>query len=97
MVFDYYGRHRELLGILTPADVRWAAERWSVLTPEQWNAAFDAAGYAPPVAERYIRKLQQKVTQGLTFARATTGDPLPEPCATSIYFGFMPPFARPSS
>jgi hypothetical protein len=66
--FDYAGRHRELLRILTPADVQWAAERWAALTPAQWDAAFAAAGYDPRVAGRYVAKLQQKIEQGLALA-----------------------------
>lgn len=65
VVFDYHGRHRELIDILSAADVVWAAERWRELTPSQWHAAFDAAGYTPEIAARYIRKLQQKMTQAL--------------------------------
>ena len=63
--FDYHGRHRELLETLTAADAAWAAERWAGLTAEQWNDAFRAAGYAPPTAARYIRKLQQKMREAL--------------------------------
>jgi hypothetical protein len=63
--FDYHGRHRELLRVLSPADVRWAAERWAALTDAQWHAAFDAAGYEPEVAERYIRKLRAKIAEGI--------------------------------
>ena len=61
--FDYHGRHRELLGILTAADVRWAAERLAALTTAQWQAAFAAGGYAPAIAQRYIEKLQEKIAQ----------------------------------
>ena len=63
--FDYHGRHRELLTILRSADVRWAAERWAALTPEQWRAAFAAAQYDEATAQRYIRKLEEKIAQGL--------------------------------
>lgn len=66
--FDYHGRHRELLQILSPADVRWAAERWAALTPGQWQDAFRAGGYAPEIADRYIRKLREKIDQGLGLA-----------------------------
>jgi len=63
--FDYHGRHRELLRLVTPADVRWAAERWAVLTDAQWQAAFEAGGYQPDVAARYIQKLRAKIAEGL--------------------------------
>jgi hypothetical protein len=68
--FDYHGRHGELLRILTPADVRWAAERWAALTPAQWHAAFAAGGYGPAIAGRYIAKLQEKIAQGLSLDAA---------------------------
>ncbi len=63
--FDYHGRHRELLRLLTARDVRWAVERWAHLTGEQWEAAFRAAGYSPEQAERYIAKLRAKIAEGL--------------------------------
>ena len=35
------------------------------LSPEQWNDAFRAGGYSGEEAARYIKKLRQKVTEGL--------------------------------
>ena len=63
--FDYDGRHKELLDMLTPADVRWAAQLMARLTDQQWRDAFRAGNYAAPNAERYIRRIKQKIEDGL--------------------------------
>jgi hypothetical protein len=63
--FDYDGLHKELLTMITTADVRWAAERLSRLTDQQWHDAFRAANYGPPDADRYIGRLREKIDDGL--------------------------------
>jgi hypothetical protein len=63
--FDYRGRHAALFKEITVADVRWMCTRLSKLTDEQWMDAFRAGGYAQPTAERYIRRLKQKIAEGL--------------------------------
>jgi hypothetical protein len=63
--FGYSGRWKELFTDLTPADIRWTCERLNRLSPRQWEDAFRAAGYAPDVAARFIRRFQQKIEQGL--------------------------------
>jgi hypothetical protein len=65
--FDDSGyRHRELYRDVTVADVRWICERLNRLTPEQWKDAFRAARYPDDVADRYIRKIQEKIAYGLS-------------------------------
>jgi hypothetical protein len=65
--FAYQGAWLEpqLLRSITPADVRWTADLMSRLTPKQWSDAFRAAGFSDAEANRYIRRLRQKVTEGL--------------------------------
>lgn len=63
--FAYKGRHEELLSILRPSDVRWAAERLSRLTDRQWRDAFRAANYADPIADRYLARITEKFAVGL--------------------------------
>jgi hypothetical protein len=58
--------HRELYGDVTVADVRWLCERLDRLRPEQWKDAFRAARYPDDVADRFIRKLREKVAYGLS-------------------------------
>jgi hypothetical protein len=63
--FDYNGRHDELLSMIRPADVQWAATEMQRLTDKQWRDAFRAGNYADPIAERYIRRIREKIADGL--------------------------------
>jgi hypothetical protein len=63
--FDYTGRHQELLTMIAPEDVRWAAERMQRLTDEQWKDAFRAGNYGDPIAGRFIRRIKEKIADGL--------------------------------
>jgi hypothetical protein len=63
--FNWSGFHKELVSELTPADVRWTCERLDRLSDRQWQDAFRAGGYAPDLAERYIRRFKQKIAEGL--------------------------------
>ena len=63
--FDYVGRHQELLSMIHPPDVQWAAQRMQRITDTQWRDAFRAANYADADAERFIRRLKQKIDDGL--------------------------------
>jgi hypothetical protein len=63
--FDYTGRHKELFKDLRPEDVRWTAERLSRLSDQQWEDAFRAADYSPEIAQRLIRRMKQKIADGL--------------------------------
>jgi hypothetical protein len=75
--FDYNGRHEDLLTMIGPADVQWAAREMARLTDAQWRDAFRAANYATPVAERYIRRIKEKIADGIALRvdrRETTDD-----------------------
>ena len=63
--FDYRGRHRVLFANISPADVRWACQQLQTLTDDQWHDAFRAAGYPLPIADRFIRRMKQKIEEGL--------------------------------
>jgi hypothetical protein len=63
--FDYSGIYGDVIESVTPADVRWVCEWLSRLSDRQWTDAFRAAGYAPDHTARYIRKIQEKIAQGL--------------------------------
>jgi hypothetical protein len=75
IAFDYNGRHQELLTMITAADVQWAATRMQRLSDDQWRDAFRAGNYAPAVAERYVRRLEQKIADGLALDAAPTAPP----------------------
>ena len=65
--FDDAGMlHRDLYENITVADVRWISERLGRLTDQQWKDAFRAARYPDDEAERFIRKLKEKVAQGMS-------------------------------
>jgi hypothetical protein len=67
--FDYHAVHGDLVRHrITPDDVRWASRLVGRLTETQWHAAFRGAGYEPTVAERFIRRLQQKIREGAALA-----------------------------
>jgi len=63
--FNWSGFHKELVSDLAPADVHWTCERLARLSDRQWQDAFRAGGYEPALAERYIRRFEQKVAEGL--------------------------------
>lgn len=64
--FDYRGRHGVLVSKMTPADVQWICLQLQQLTDEQWQDAFRAGGYAPSLANRFIRRFKQKIQEGLS-------------------------------
>ena len=63
--FDYRGRHKKLFADITPADVRWICSQLQRLTDDQWQDAFRAGGFAKSVADRFIRRMKQKIDEGL--------------------------------
>ena len=67
--FDWRGRHGVLFDRMTPDDVRWICERLQRLTDRQWQDAFRAGGYAPEAANRFIRRMKQKIDEGLAVGR----------------------------
>lgn len=62
---EYDGRHQQLLAMIGPADVRWAAARMARLTDAQWRDAFRAGNYSGADAERFIRRIKEKISDGL--------------------------------
>jgi hypothetical protein len=62
--FEYHGRHQALFENITPADVRWICERLAALGDRQLDDAFRAGGYPKPIADRFIRRLKQKIAEG---------------------------------
>jgi hypothetical protein len=62
---DWRGRHDSLLDDIRPADVRWICTRLDGLTDAQWQDAFRAGGYPKELADRFIRRLEQKIAEGL--------------------------------
>jgi hypothetical protein len=63
--FDYRGLHSGLFKHITVEDVHWICRRLDALTDAQWADAFRAGGYPEPTARRYLRRLEQKIAEGL--------------------------------
>ena len=62
--FEYHGRHKGLFSNITPADVRWICNALAALTDQQLQDAFRAGGYPKSLADRFIRRLEQKIAEG---------------------------------
>jgi hypothetical protein len=62
---DTRWRHEKLYEKVRPEDVGWTCHRLNRLTARQWSDAFHAARYDVAVADRFIRRLQEKVRLGL--------------------------------
>ena len=73
--FAFTGRHKELLEMITPADLRWAATRLQRLTEKQWRDAFRTANYGQPTTDRYLRKIRQKIEEALKVAATAQATP----------------------
>jgi hypothetical protein len=67
--FDYRGVNQALVNILTVQDVVWACELFDRMPDSQWRAAFAAGHYSPGETERYVRKIKEKIAQGLALKR----------------------------
>jgi hypothetical protein len=64
--FDYRGRHKVLFENISPADVRWVCGQLKRLTDDQWRDAFRAGGFPQALADRFIRRMKQKIDEGLS-------------------------------
>jgi hypothetical protein len=75
--FDFTGRHKQLLEMIRPEDLRWAAARLERLTEKQWHDAFRAANYTDGIRDRYLRKIRQKIEEAKKVAvtAQVTSDP----------------------
>lgn len=71
LTFDYRGMNQALLDRVTVADVIWICELFDRISDEQWQGAFKAGAYSPDEADRYIRKIKQKIAQGLALKTPT--------------------------
>ena len=63
--FDYKGSRRDLLDHVSAEGVTWACRLMSRISDKQYADAFRAGNYSPDVTARYIKKIRQKITEGL--------------------------------
>jgi hypothetical protein len=66
--FDYKGSRRDLLDHVTVEGVTWACRLMSRISDKQYADAFRAANYPPNVTARYIKKIRQKIAEGMSLA-----------------------------
>ena len=67
--FGYSGWHNDLVrDRITPDDVRWASGLLAQLTEAQWRDAFRAGGYDAAAAAPFIRRLREKIADGLAIS-----------------------------
>ena len=71
--FDYQGLHQELTTMVHPPDVQWAAQHLQRITDAQWHDAFRAGNYAEADANRFIRRLKEKIDDGLALRARPIG------------------------
>jgi hypothetical protein len=70
--FDYRGLNQALVDRVTAPDVIWACALLNRMPDRHWQAAFKAGGYPQDHADRYIRKIKEKIAQGLALLPSST-------------------------
>ncbi len=70
--FDYRGMNQALVNRVTVRDVIWACELLAKNPDGHWQAAFRAGAYSQEHADRYIKKIKEKIAQGLALKTAST-------------------------
>jgi hypothetical protein len=63
--FAHHGYYQRYVSQqIRPVDVVWASRLLSQLSDRQWHDAFRAGGYDQATANRFIRRLREKIRQG---------------------------------
>lgn len=70
--FDYRGLNQALVDRVTVPDVIWACELLAKIPDGHWQAAFNAGAFPEENANRFIKKIKEKVAQGLALKTAAT-------------------------
>jgi hypothetical protein len=63
--FVFKGRHRHLLEGIRPADVQWTCQRLRRITDAQFRDAFRAGGFSRDTTDRFVRRIREKIQEGL--------------------------------
>jgi len=68
--FGYEGKAGHLIrDQITVADMVWAMNLLHGLSDRQWHDAFRAGGYSASASDRFIRKIQMNIAEGLRLDR----------------------------
>jgi hypothetical protein len=70
--FDYRGMNQALVDRVTVRDVIWACELMERIPDSHWQAAFKAGAFPQDHADRFIRKIKEKIAQGLALKAPAT-------------------------
>jgi hypothetical protein len=70
--FDYRGLNQALVDRVRVPDVIWACEMMARIPDGHWQAAFKAGAFPQEDTDRYIKKIKEKIAQGLALKTATT-------------------------
>lgn len=68
ILFDFGGRHQELLAIPRPSDVAWLCTRLEAVSDREWGEIFTAGGYDDGQTRRFVRKIREKAGEGMALA-----------------------------
>jgi hypothetical protein len=85
--FNYHGWHQELFARISPSDVAWASELLGRLSERQWSDAFRAGGHEAALAERFIRRLHQKIADGRRMGGAEASSAAMAPPVLKVIVG----------
>jgi hypothetical protein len=72
VVFDHRGKNGVLLNLIKVPDVIWTCELLARIPDGHWQAAFRAGHYSAGDSERFIRKIKEKIAQGLALRPPAT-------------------------
>jgi hypothetical protein len=64
VLFDFRGRHQDLLSVVHPEDVAWLCNRLDAFSAADWAQMFRAGGYSEEESARFIAKIREKIAQG---------------------------------
>lgn len=64
VLFEFRGLQKELIHDISADDVRWMCSLLGRLSRAQMTDAFRAANYSTDVADRFIHKLEEKISAG---------------------------------
>jgi hypothetical protein len=92
--FDYRGLDSSLLDVVTVPDVVWACELLSRLPDAHWEAAFKAGGYRPEETARYIRKIKERIAQGMALRASQTTERSHHDSSLDLRREFLPTLSR---
>jgi hypothetical protein len=70
--FDYRGLNQALVDRVRVADVIWACEMMAKIPDGHWQAAFKAGAFPQEETDRYIKKIKEKIAQGLALKANAT-------------------------